>query len=220
MDETMLQDIKNQHIDNYKKALIETIMNNTKALVEDDVKPFFVKPPLDSMDLIRSKLISFAKRKQIVLDTILLDEILDSYRNDVIKCCEKIKKMRIDTLSNIVDKVDLVKNNEAITFYKKDFVSLNKKMKGIIKDQVTISIERKLISRVNKMIPSDVSSDTIVDYTKDVTKYLKKQYQKQILDSFDIKVLIKDTTLMNSVKEQGDRYNFTLKNSRLLNDFN
>lgn len=220
MDETMLQDIKNQHIDNYKKALIETIMNNTKALVEDDVKPFFVKPPLDSMDLIRSKLISFAKRKQIVLDTILLDEILDSYRNDVIKCCEKIKKMRIDTLSNIVDKVDLVKNNEAITFYKKDFVSLNKKMKGIIKDQVTISIEKKLISRVNKMIPSDVSSDTIVDYTKDVTKYLKKQYQKQILDSFDIKVLIKDTTLMNSVKEQGDRYNFTLKNSRLLNDFN
>ena len=219
MDETMLQDIKNQHIDNYKKALIETIMNNTKALVEDDVKPFFVKPPLDSMDLIRSKLISFAKRKQIVLDTILLDEILDSYRNDVIKCCEKIKKMRIDTLSNIVDKVDLVKNNEAITFYKKDFVSLNKKMKGIIKDQVTISIEKKLISRVNKMIPSDVSSDTIVDYTKDVTKYLKKQYQKQILDSFDIKVLIKDTTLMNSVKEQGEHYTFTMKNSRLLNDF-
>ena len=39
------------------------------------------------------------------------------------------------------------------------------------------------------------------------------------MDSFDIKFLVKDTTLMNSVKEQGDRYLFTLKNSRLLNDF-
>ena len=114
MDQTMLQEIKKQHIDNYKKALIEIIQNNTNALVEDDVKPFFVRPPLDSMDLIRSKMISLAKRKQIVLDTIILDEALDSYRNDVIKCCEKIRKMRIDAFFNQVNKFDLIKNNEPI----------------------------------------------------------------------------------------------------------
>ena len=219
MDETMLQEIKKQHIDNYKKALIEIIQNNTNALVEDDVKPFFVRPPLDSMDLIRSKMISLAKRKQIVLDTILLDEALDSYRNDVIKCCEKIRKMIIDAFFNQVNKFDLIKNNEPITFYKKDFVSLNRNMKSTIKNQISSSIEKKLLCKIKKMIPISVSSNVCEDYMSEVTKYLKKQYQKQILDSFDIKVLIKDTTLMNSVKEQGNHYTFTLKNSRLLNDF-
>ena len=69
------------------------------------------------------------------------------------------------------------------------------------------------------MIPSNVSNDISDNYINEVTKYLKKQYQKQILDLFDIKVLIKDTTLINSIKEQGDHYTFTMKNSRLLNDF-
>ena len=152
MDETMLQEIKKQHIDNYKKALIEIIQNNTNALVEDDVKPFFIRPPLDSMDLIRSKMISLAKRKQIVLDTVLLDEALDSYRNDVIKCCEKIRKMRIDAFFNQVNKFDLIKNNEPITFYKKDFVSLNRNMKSTIKNQISSSIEKKLLCKISKYI--------------------------------------------------------------------
>lgn len=219
MDETMLQEIKNQHINNYKKALVEIIQNNTNALVEDDVKPFFIKPPLDSMDLIRSKMISLAKRKQIVLDTVLLDEALDFYRNDVIMCCYKINKMRIDYLIDKVNKYDLINGKEAINFYKKDFVALNKNMKKTIKDQISISIEKKLICKIKKMIPSNVSNDISDNYINEVTKYLKKQYQKQILDLFDIKVLIKDTTLINSIKEQGDHYTFTMKNSRLLNDF-
>ena len=69
------------------------------------------------------------------------------------------------------------------------------------------------------MIPSNVLNDISDNYINEVTKYLKKQYQKQILDLFDIKVLIKDTTLINSIKEQGNHYTFTMKNSRLLNDF-
>ena len=219
MDETMLQEIKNQHINNYKKALVEIIQNNTNALVEDDVKPFFIKPPLDSMDLIRSKMISLAKRKQIVLDTVLLDEALDSYRNDVIKCCEKIRKMRTDVFFNQVNKYDLINRKEAINFYKKDFVVLNKNMKKAVKDQISISIEKKLICKIKKMIPTNVSNDICDDYINEFTKYLKKQYQKQILDAFDIKILIKDTTLINSIKEQGEHYTFTMKNSRLLNDF-
>jgi hypothetical protein len=31
----------------------------------------------------------------------------------------------------------------------------------------------------------------------------------------DIKILVKDTTLINGVKEQSERYIFTLENSRL-----
>ena len=35
-----------------------------------------------------------------------------------------------------------------------------------------------------------------------------------------MKILVKDTTLINTVKETTDRYLFTLSNSRLLNDDN
>ena len=38
------------------------------------------------------------------------------------------------------------------------------------------------------------------------------------MESVDIKILVKDTTLMNGTKEQGERYLFTLDHSRLLNE--
>ena len=46
-------------------------------------------------------------------------------------------------------------------------------------------------------------------------KYLKNNYLKQLLENVDIKVLVKDAMLMNNVREQGERYLFTLANSRL-----
>ena len=51
-----------------------------------------------------------------------------------------------------------------------------------------------------------------------MTKYLKKNYLSQLLENIDIKILVKDTTLINSTKEQSERYLFTLNNSRLLKD--
>ena len=69
------------------------------------------------------------------------------------------------------------------------------------------------------VVPSDIDESVFNLFVKEESNFLKKLYLKQLLDSFDIKLLVKDTTLINSVKEQGDRYIFTLKNSRLLNDF-
>ena len=39
-----------------------------------------------------------------------------------------------------------------------------------------------------------------------------------MIENVDIKILIKDTTLMNLVKEQTERYLFTISNSRLFKD--
>ena len=44
--------IKLQHIESYKKAIIETIKNNTNSLIDDDIMSLIKKPPLDSMDQI------------------------------------------------------------------------------------------------------------------------------------------------------------------------
>ena len=57
------------HKENYLQAVKELIENNTTALIQDDIMPLFNKPPLDSMDLIRSKFLSLAKEQKIVIDS-------------------------------------------------------------------------------------------------------------------------------------------------------
>ena len=47
---------------------------------------------------------------------------------------------------------------------------------------------------------------------------MNDSYKKQLLDSFELRVLLKDTTLMNMIKEQSDQYLFMLNNSRVLNE--
>ena len=62
MDEKTLIKIKQQHIDNYKKAVIENIKNNTNVLIDEDILSLFRRPPLDSMDSIKMKLLTLAKK--------------------------------------------------------------------------------------------------------------------------------------------------------------
>ena len=54
MNET-IEELKLNHFKNYRNALIENVRNNTNVLVDDDIMSLLKKPPLDSMDLIKSK---------------------------------------------------------------------------------------------------------------------------------------------------------------------
>ena len=89
-----LEEFKKQHLENYKQAIMEIIRNNTDVLVNEDIMSLLRKPPLDSMDLIKSKYLDLAKKNKVVLDTVKLDRMLDSYRNEVVKCCEIVKEIR------------------------------------------------------------------------------------------------------------------------------
>ena len=62
MNET-LEKFKLQHQNNYKKALLENIKNNTTVLFNDDISSLLKKPPLDSMDLLKKKFLDIAKKK-------------------------------------------------------------------------------------------------------------------------------------------------------------
>ena len=53
---------------------------------------------------------------------------------------------------------------------------------------------------------------------QDFAKYMNGQYKRQLLENIDIKILVKDTTLINLIKEQTERYLFTLANSRLFKE--
>ena len=81
----------------------------------------------------------------------------------------------------------------------------------IIKDILNTEIFEKMDSLFDKDVDSAIKKRIITD----VTKYINNNYLKQLLENIDFKILVKDTILTNSIKEQGERYLFTLENSRL-----
>ena len=188
------------------------IDNNTSVLF-DDILLLIKKPPLDSMDSIRNRFLEIAKKYGIILNTDELNNFLDSYRNCLMLDFDRIKSIRTQSLQSVVSKFA---SDQIIVFFKKDFIPINKKLRSFLKNQVISSFDNCFNKYHNKLFSSndDISSDL---FFKEVLKFIKGNYQRQLLDSFDIKILVKDTTLMNAVKEQNDHYLFTLNNSRLLN---
>lgn len=213
MDDEMKEKFLQQHIGSYRSAMKDIVQNNTEVLMED-ILSFIGKPPLDSMDFIQNKFLDLAKKEKLVFKTENLKNLLNSYRNEMVKCCDKIKSIRISMLIEKIEQFDFQKD-EMFCFYKKDFGFLNKKIRNILKEQLAYSFEEFLLPNITSVFSEQVDEEMQKKIIQEITKYMKGNYQKQILENFDMKVLVKDTTLMNSIKEQGDRYLFTLKNSRV-----
>ena len=206
-----------QHKDNYKIALIDIIKNNTDVLVDQDIASLLKKPPLDSMDLIKMKFIDLAKKNNIILNTSELSELLDNYREALLKCCIELKNIRNNELCSIVEKKELIKKNDIIKVNKKDFISINKEINAIIKNKIEDSFNKYILKDISIVFSSDNSDEINNSIINDITVYINGFYLKQLLENINNKMLVKDTILINSIAEHGDRYKFTLNNSRLLN---
>ena len=206
--EDTIKELKKQHLNNYKKAILEIIENNTNALVNEDIKSLITKPPLDSMDTLKNKLIQEAKKDDLILNILELNKLLDKYHISLEKCLDEIKIIRIKELSKIINNYKL-KDNETISLYKKDFILINKDLKHTFKFQLTESFEKVIIKDINKLFNDNKIKEELIKFSN--------SYHRQILDNFDNKILVKDNILINSVKETGERYLFTINNSRLLN---
>lgn len=215
--EDMKDKLKEQHFKTYKSAIVSSIKNNTNALTGEDITNLLKKPPLDSMDLIKSKFLTLSKKNKIVLDTDSLDKLLDEYRSNLLKCVKSIKKTRNDELLSKVDSFDGEKDSVVIKLLKKDFTDVNKKIKKIIKETFD-NANTKLTKQFDSVFTNDGNKDINSKIIKDMEKYVSGTYQRQMMENIDIKILIKDTTLINLVKEQTERYLFTLNNSRLFKD--
>lgn len=210
-----LEEFKKQHFENYKKAILEIVYNNTDVLVNEDIMSLLRKPPLDSMDLIKVKYLDLAKKNKVVLDTANLDKMLEKYREEIIKCCDCVKKIRTEALENIVNEVKFTKETDVIKFNKKDFTVINKKIKKAIKDILQEAIENKIIKNTDQVFTSEVDDNVKKKISDEVVKFVKGSYQRQLLENIDFKILVKDTTLANGTKEQGERHLFTLANSHI-----
>ena len=109
------------------------------------------KPPLDSMDSIKSKFLSLAKKNKIILNNESLNSILDSYRDNLVKCIPKIAKKRNEYLLAIVNKYE--DSNSIIKILKKDFNTLNKDIRKLFKDNLDKS-NNSLIDKFNSIFYS------------------------------------------------------------------
>lgn len=209
-----VEDFKKTHLDNYRRALVDTLVNNTNALFDEDIASLLKKPPLDSMDVIKSRFLDLAKKNKIILNAEKLDNILDNYRSKCLEFCKTLKDIRINTLSKIINDFKLINDNDTIKLMKKDFLTVNKTIKSEIKDFIKNSLNTEIFEKVDLLF-DDVDLNIKKRIITDSTKYINNNYLKQLLENIDFKILVKDTILTNSIKEQGERYLFTLENSRL-----
>lgn len=207
--------LKKQHIKNYKNMALQMILNNNNSLFDEDITSLIKKPPLDSMDLIKSKLISISKKEKIILNTDEYNKRIDNYREDMIKICNKNKEIRLKYYNDIVNSFNFNNNNkDVIKILKKDTNDLNKEIRRSFKDGIIKSINNNFDKDFNSLF-NDIDNKNMDDVYKKVFKYLNSTYVKQLLENIDIKILVKDTILINSFKEEGEKYLYTLNNSRL-----
>lgn len=218
MKQDTIEDFKRKHLENYKNAVLETLKNNTTALFDDDIFSLLQKPPLDSMDLIKCKFLDVAKKYKVVVKTEALNQILDDYRSSAVTLLSDWKKLRIKELNKIIEEFQPKKETDVIKFNKKDFVPFNRKLKKAMKEKFLVAINKKIVNNVNQLFTRETDIKIKESMILEITKYVQGSYLKQLLESIDFKIIVKDTTLMNGVREQGERFIFTKMNSYLLNE--
>ena len=205
--------LKKEHANSYLTAIKEIIQNNTLVL-KDDIASLMNKPPLESMDSILTKLLSLAKKNNLVFDKKQLDNILLKYRKSFHSIYEWLQDYRVNQLTKFVEEIDLTKRGQVIKISKKYLSDVNKEIKKKIKLQLEESLTNILLKRIPNLLGDSDQKEKILE---EMSKYMKNTYHKQILENIEIKILVKDTTLINCLKEQSDRYLFTLEHSHLLN---
>ena len=93
-------------------------------------------------------------------------------------------------------------------------------IKSDFKKLIVEVADKKLLDNLEELFNENVGEDIVKKLTDEFSKYVIKSYPKQLIESLEIKIMVKDTTLINIIREQGERYLFTLNNSRILNDQN
>ena len=211
-----LKYLKRQHILNYKNSALQIILNNNNSLFDEDIMSLLKRPPLESMDLIKSKLINITKKFKIIINTESYDEIISNYREYLLELSNKIKEERLDFYNDIVYRFNLDNNNnEVIKILKKDTTNLDKEIRKKFKLGICEGLEKCILNNFESLFKEEIDDNTYDEILEKFGKFLNNNYIKQLLENIDIKILVKDTILINSIKEEGDKYLYTLNNSHL-----
>ena len=204
------EDILKQHKQILMTAGLELATNNTNSLIEDDIINGVIEVPLEAMDTVKQRVLNIAKNNSLVLDSDKFNEVLTSYKDELKKEFRNIFKKRIKLIEDNYSKINDDKPMELVKNLKKELVKFNKEAKKDEKQVLTSLVKEKIISNLDLIVKEDNTT-----FKKDATKFLQTTYVKQIIETIDMKILVKDTILLNSLKEQIERFVFTMENSHL-----
>ena len=204
------EDILKQHKQILMTAGLELATNNTNSLIEDDIINGVIEVPLEAMDTVKQRVLNIAKNNSLVLNSDKFNEVLISYKEELKKEFRNIFKKRIKLIEDNYSKFDDDKPLDLVKNLKKELVKFNKEAKKEEKQILTSLVKEKIISNLDLIVKDDNTT-----FKKDATKFLQTTYIKQILETVDMKILVKDTILLNSLKEQIERFIFTMENSHL-----
>ena len=210
MKTVVKEDILKQHKEILMTAGVELATNNTNSLIEDDIINGVIEVPLEAMDTVKQRVLNIAKNNSLVLDSDKFNEILTSYKDELKKEFRNIFKKRIKLIEDNYSKINDDKPMELVKNLKKELVKFNKEAKKEEKQVLTSLVKEKIISNLDLIVKEDNTT-----FKKDATKFLQTTYVKQIIETIDMKILVKDTILLNSLKEQIERFVFTMENSHL-----
>lgn len=204
------EDILKQHKQILMTAGLELATNNTNSLIEDDIINGVIEVPLEAMDTVKQRVLNIAKHNNLILNSDKFNEVLTSYKEELKKEFRNIFKKRIKLIEDNYSKFDDDKPMDLVKNLKKELVKFNKESKKEEKQIITSLVKEKIISNLDLIVKDDNTT-----FKKDATKFLQTTYVKQILETVDMKILVKDTILLNSLKEQIERFVFTMENSHL-----
>lgn len=217
-DIEQIENFEKQHLKNYQNALIEIVNNNTKSLVDEDILSLVKEPPLDSMDTIKLKLIELAKKKNIVLELTQTNELISHFRQELLKSFLDIKKIRSEILIKKVIEFIPNRESEILEFTNYDLEIINKKIKSETNKILKNHIKNNLLEKMILIYQNDTDDQVKNSIKKDFSKYMNTTYQKKVKQNIEIKILVKDRTLVNGTAEQGERYLFTKSNSHIFDN--
>ena len=210
MNTVVKEDILKQHKQILMTAGLELATNNTNSLIEDDIINGVIEVPLEAMDTVKQRVLNIAKNNSLVLDSDKFNEVLISYKEDLKKEFRNILKRRIDIIKDNYSNMNDDKPLELVKNLKKELVKFNKEAKKEEKQVLMKLVKNNLVNNLDLIVKNDNAI-----FKKDATKFLQTTYVKQILETVDMKILVKDTILLNSLKEQIERFVFTMENSHL-----
>lgn len=204
------EDILKQHKQILMTAGVELATNNTNSLIEDDIINGVIEVPLEAMDLIKQRILNIAKNNDLVLNSDKFNEFLLEYKKELKHEFRKVFKKRIKLIEENYNKFDDTKPLDLIKNLKKELVKFNKETKKEYKDFILKIIKEKLVNNLDL-----ITKENNDKFKKESIKFLQTIYVKQVLEIIDMKILVKDTILLNSLKEQIERFVFTKENSHL-----
>ena len=205
------EELLNQHLKIYLNSLEELINNNTYSLINDDLLPLFTKPPLEAMDIIKQKLLSLGKDYKLILNTQEVDNYIERYRFSMQKKVKTLEDLRKKYLKQHVESLSQKSKDGTLKLMRKNLLILDKNLKKEIKIEL-IENMNFLIENISNFYQTDKIPDRLLKY---ITKYLKTTYPKDLMETIDMKIIVKNTTLINGINEQTERLIFTQKNSHL-----